>query len=89
MEGIIINFRRAVHHTYKRQMISKINGVTNKEEAKKLLGREVVWESPAKRQIKGVISAVHGSNGAVRIIFERGLPGQSLGTKIKIKNSES
>ncbi len=84
MEGLIINFRRAVHHTYKRQMVAKIKGVNTKEEALKLVGKTALWESPAKKVIKGVISSPHGSNGAVRIIFEKGLPGQSLGTKIKI-----
>ncbi len=84
MEGRIINFRRAVHHTYKRQMIAKLDGINTKAEAIKLVGKTALWESPAKRIIKGVVSSAHGSNGAVRIIFEKGLPGQAVGTKIKI-----
>lgn len=84
MEGQISNFRRAIHHTYRRQMVAKISGIDSKENAVKLIGKTVTWESPAKKVIKGNISATHGSNGSVRIIFEKGLPGQSIGTKITL-----
>ena len=57
-----------------------------KEKAKALVGKEVVWKNPSgknKIEIKGKISALHGSKGCVRVIFEKGMPGQSIGTKVK------
>ena len=38
------------------------------------------------KDYKGKISALHGKKGNVRAIFEdKGLPGQALGTKIKVE----
>jgi large subunit ribosomal protein L35Ae len=85
MEGIISNFRRSRHTTYKRQMVIKVSGVNSKESAEKIVGKKVSWTSPANKVIPGVISAAHGSNGAVRAIFEKGLPGQSISTKVLIE----
>ncbi len=85
MEGIIKNFRSAVEHQYDNQMIIVVKGVSDKEKAKELVGKKVIWTSPAKKQIKGKISAVHGNSGAVRAIFETGMPGQAISTKVSIE----
>jgi large subunit ribosomal protein L35Ae len=84
MEGLIINFRRARHHTSHTHMIVAVKGVDSKAEAEKLIGKSVVWESSAKTQIGGKVAAAHGGNGALRVIFERGMPGQSIGSKVLI-----
>ena len=84
MEGTISNFRSARHHQYDRQMVVVIDGV-DKEKAEGLVGKTVVWKSPAGKEIKGKISASHGNKGAVRVIFEKGMPGQSVGSKVKIE----
>ncbi len=57
----------------------------SKEDAQKFAGRDVVWTSPAGKKIHGKISASHGNKGLVRAIFEKGLPGQALTTKVEIK----
>ena len=85
MKGVIINFRGSHKTKYFSHMIIHIENFS-KEQAKKLVGKNVVWKSPAGKEIKGVISSAHGRNGAVRAIFEKGLPGQSLGEKVEIKN---
>jgi len=85
MEAIIANFRSARHHQYDRQMIIKVKGITTKEKAKSLVGKQVTWKSPAGKEIKGKVSAVHGNSGAVRAIFEKGMPGQAVGSKVEIK----
>lgn len=84
MDGVIINFRRGLKRTSHDHMIVEIKGVDSKAKAEKLVGRSVIWESPAKKNIKGKIVAPHGTKGAVRVIFERGMPGQSIGQKVKI-----
>ncbi len=86
MEGVLSSFRRGVRTQNTKQMIIEVEGVDSAEKAKKLIGKEVAWEAPGKNKkvLKGKISALHGRKGAVRAIFETGMPGQSLGTKIKI-----
>ncbi len=85
MEAIIKNFRMARHHQTDNQAVIIVKGVNNKEEASKLIGKIIVWKTSSGKEIKGKISAAHGSKGAVRAIFERGLPGQAVGTKINIQ----
>jgi len=85
MEAVITSFRRSKRVLSSNQMILRVGSIENKDKASKLVGKEVSWKSSAGNEIKGKISAVHGGNGAVRVIFERGMPGQSLGTKVSIK----
>lgn len=87
MKGIIVNFRGSMRIKTGNQMIVQTEGVTDKEKAKSLLGKKVTWATPGKKKntITGKVSAVHGNKGAVRVIFEKGLPGQSIGTEVKIE----
>ena len=86
MKGIISSFRRSKHRTSENQMIVKINGVEDKESAEKLIGKVLVWKTPGQKEkrITGKISAVHGSKGFVRAIFEKGMPGQALRGEVDI-----
>ncbi len=84
MEGKVIQFRRG-RHVYKEKHFILDFGLEKKQEAEKLVGKEVEWISDSGKSIKGKISSAHGNNGKVRAIFERGLPGQALTTKVKIK----
>ena len=83
MEGIISNFRQGRHHTYSNQMIVVAESLTNKEDAVKLVGKKVVWNT-GKKDITGEIRAAHGNSGALRVLFETGMPGQAIGQKVKI-----
>ena len=87
MEGIFVNFRGTNKRKKGNQMVIEISGVNSKEKAEKLVGKTVIWTSPGKekKEIKGKISAAHGNKGCVRALFEKGLPGQSLGEKVKIE----
>ncbi|MEM0231433.1 MAG: 50S ribosomal protein L35ae [Candidatus Woesearchaeota archaeon] len=84
MEATIMSFKRSKRITHNNQMILKIEGINSKEAAAKLVGKKVVWKSPAGREIHGEIRAAHGNSGAVRALFERGMPGQALFQKVKI-----
>jgi len=83
MEAIIKNFRRGRHTQTNNQMVLVIEGI-DKEKAKSLVGKKVVWKSPAGKEIKGEIKSTHGTKGAVRALFETGMPGQAIGTKVSI-----
>jgi len=85
MEGVIANYRRGRHTVHPKQCIIIFPEINTRKEANKMIGRTVVWKSPTGKELKGIISRAHGNNGAVRAHFKKaGLPGQALGTKIKI-----
>jgi len=85
MEGKIVQFRRGRKTIIERHFLIEIKGVSNKKDAEKFVGKEVEWKSPAGKKIVGKISATHGNKGVVRAIFEKGLPGQAVTTKVEIK----
>ncbi|MBN2367692.1 50S ribosomal protein L35ae [Candidatus Woesearchaeota archaeon] len=87
MEATIVSFRRGRKTQTMNQMILKADSANSKEDAEKLVGKSVKWQSPSKdkKVLSGKISAAHGGKGAVRAIFETGMPGQSLGTKADIE----
>ena len=85
MKGTIVNFRGSRRRKNFSQLIIKIDGSNNKEKAKELVSKEVSWKTVTGKDIKGKIIGVHGNSGAVRAKFERGLPGQSLGSKVEVK----
>ncbi len=84
MKGIIVNYRRSRHSAYTNHLIVEVDGVKSKDDASKLVGKKVVWTSKGGRKIRGAIASTHGRKGEVRIITEKGLPGQSVGTSISI-----
>jgi len=84
MEGVIVNFRGSRRVKSSNQMIIEA-GFDSKEKAAAVVGKAVVWKTPGSKQIKGVISSVHGNSGALRAIFETGMPGQAIGEKVVIE----
>ena len=85
MEATIVNFRRGISTQKDSHMVIQVPGTDSREKAEKLVGKKVVWKSPAGKELKGEIRAAHGNKGAVRAIFESGMPGQSLGTKVEVQ----
>jgi large subunit ribosomal protein L35Ae len=83
--GKVIQFRRGRKTVHERHFLIEIPGVDSREKAEKYAGKDVEWKSPAGKIIKGKIAAAHGTKGVVRAIFEKGLPGQSITTKVEIK----
>jgi large subunit ribosomal protein L35Ae len=88
MKGIVVQFRRGRKVIHEKHFLLDL-GMKDREEAKKLVGKEVEWKSPAGKVIKGKISSAHGNNGLVRAIFEKGLPGQSITTEVALKGTGS
>ncbi|MBI2499370.1 50S ribosomal protein L35ae [Candidatus Woesearchaeota archaeon] len=84
MEGVIVNFRGGKHTKYDNHMIIQISSVKDRENAKKLVGKTVVWKSPAGKEIKGKVSNMHGNSGCIRAIFEKGMPGQAISQKVMV-----
>ena len=85
MEAIISNFRGGRHTQTGNHMIIVVNSITSKDKAAPLVGKKVTWKNAQGTTISGKIAAAHGNKGAIRAIFERGMPGQSIGTKVVIE----
>jgi len=60
-----------------------VDGVSGKAASEKLMGKKVEWTTPSGKKILGEVTRTHGKK-AVVVRFEKGLPGQSLGTELEI-----
>jgi len=82
----VIQFRRGRKTFKPRHFLLEIPSVDTREGATKFVGKTVQWKSTGKepKKITGKISSAHGGNGVVRAIFEKGLPGQAVGSKVEI-----
>ena len=85
MEGTIVNFRGSRRVKKGNHMIIHLINVDDKDKASKLIGKKVVWKTSAGKQMNGQVTALHGNNGALRVRFDTGMPGQSIGTKVDIE----
>lgn len=84
MKARIVSFRRSKRRQNTRQVILKVEGVNSKEKTKEVIGKKVVWKSSGGKEIKGKISKSHGNSGAVRVILEKGVPGQAIGSEVEV-----
>jgi len=85
MKGVIVNYRRNRHTQRTNYMVIFIRGY-DKEKSRSLVGKEAVWVNSKGTAIKGKVTGVHGNKGSVKVLFEKGMPGQSLGTEVEIKS---
>ncbi len=87
MKGVISSFRRGRHHQTDNQMVVLVNGINDSKKARELVGKAVVFKTDAKepKEIKGKITGPHGNKGAVKVLFEKGMPGQALAKQVEIQ----
>jgi large subunit ribosomal protein L35Ae len=85
MKGTIVNYRLSRHVQKTNHMVIIIPSITTRAKASALVGKTAVWKSPKGKEIKGTVASAHGNKGAVRVIFEKGMPGQSLATSVEIQ----
>lgn len=84
MKARITDYRGGRHTQKGNQVILEVDGVTTIEGAEKIIGKEVVWSSPAGKKIKGKVSGSHGGKGKIRALMTKGMPGQAVGTEAEI-----
>ena len=86
MKATVIQFRQGRKTQKARHFLIEVEGSNSREEASKFVGKGVAWKSTGKEPtiINGKISAAHGNKGVLRAIFEKGLPGQAIGTEVTI-----
>lgn len=83
MNGVIVNYKGGKHTQVGNQMIISVENVSTKEDAEKLVGKKVIYNT-GKKDITGEIRSAHGNSGAIRVLFETGMPGQSVGKKVTV-----
>ncbi len=66
-----------------RECLVQLTDIVSSAQAGHLIGRKVIWKGE-KKQLAGRIVGFHGKNGAVRVKFKRGVPGQALGTMVEL-----
>ncbi|MFH1850323.1 MAG: 50S ribosomal protein L35ae [archaeon] len=86
MEATIAHFRQSRHTQNDNQMIV-IAGAESREKARELVGKTVTWKSSGKEPVKitGKVTGAHGNSGALKVVFEKGMPGQSIGARVTIE----
>jgi len=84
MKARITNYRRGKRTQKLNQIILEPEKAKSKEDAAKLLGKKAEWTTTSGKKLTGEITRVHGNSGAVVARFEKGLPGQAIGTEIEI-----
>ncbi len=85
MEAHVKSFRRGKNTSYDNQIIVEANGIESKEEAKEHVGKKAVYKTKKGKKIKGKVTNPHGNSGALRVRFNKGAPGQIIGSKIQIE----
>jgi large subunit ribosomal protein L35Ae len=86
MHGVLKNYRRGRNTQHPTQYIVEVDGVDTRIKAAALAGKKVSWKSPASKVISGKIMGSHGNTGAVRVKFDKGLPGQAMGNRVVVAN---
>ena len=86
MIATIVNYKRGRKTQTTNQMIIVVKDVSSKEDALKLVGKKVEYKCDGKQNktINGVIKNFHGNNGAMRVLFEKGMPGQAIGQTLEV-----
>jgi len=78
-----MNYRIGIRTQMSRECLIEFTDVGTAVKAGQLLGRKVVWKNE-NRKLIGKIVGFHGKNGAVRVRFKKGVPGQALGTAVEL-----
>lgn len=85
MEGIINSYRHGRKTQNPDQVIVITKTSTNREEAHKLVGKKVTFTTESGKKMVGEVKAAHGNKGAVRVMFDIGMPGQCIGKKVTVE----
>lgn len=81
VSGTVTAFRQS---KFKQDSYQTIVDFADPTQGEKLVGARVEWTREDGLKILGRVVARHGSNGAVRVRWNRGFPPQGLGTHVKI-----
>jgi len=81
--GTILNYRIGIGTQNPKECLIQFAHVNSASLAGQLFNRKVVWKQGNSKLI-GKIAGVHGKNGVVRVKFQKGVPGQAIGTTVEL-----
>lgn len=78
-----MNYRTGIRAQMSNECLIEVANVGNQAQAAKLVGQKVVWTN-GKSQHAGRIVGFHGKNGVIRAKFNKGVPGQAIGSVVQL-----
>jgi len=81
--GTILNYRIGIGTQNPKECLIQFAHVKSASLAGQLFNRKVVWKQ-GKVKLIGKIARAHGKNGVVVVKFQKGVPGQALGTTVEL-----
>jgi len=84
IKATVISLRRGPKTQNPYQCIIRIDGVKDRSEVTKYIGRKVVLKLP-KGEVRGTIVSPHGNSGCARVVFKRGLTGYVIGNTLLVE----
>jgi len=81
--GTILNYRIGIGTQNPKECLIQFANVNSTSLAGQLFNRKVVWKQGDTKLI-GKIRGSHGKKGVVKVKFQKGVPGQALGTKVEL-----
>ena len=81
--GKIVNYRIGIKTQNTKECLIHFENINSSVSARQLIQKKVVWNQ-GNQKITGKIARIHGKNGVVAVKFQKGLPGQALGTTVEL-----
>jgi len=81
--GTIVNYRIGIGTQKPKECLIQFAHVNSASQAGQLINRKVVWKQGDSKFI-GKIAGSHGKKGVVKVKFQKGVPGQALGTTVEL-----
>jgi len=81
--GRITNYRIGIRTQQSKECLIEFKSMDSSATGQ-LVGQKVVWTN-GKKNFIGKIMGLHGRNGMVRVRFSKPVPGQAIGTIVKMK----
>jgi large subunit ribosomal protein L35Ae len=81
--GTIMNYRIGIRTQMSKWCLIQINGENSVSKAGQLVGRKMILKF-GKNSFVGKIMGLHGKKGVVKVKFQRGVPGDAIGSRVKL-----
>jgi large subunit ribosomal protein L35Ae len=81
--GTILNYRIGIGTQNPKECLIQFAHVNSASHAGQLFNRKVVWKQ-GNTKLVGKIAGTHGKRGVVRVKFQKGVPGQAIGTTVEL-----
>jgi len=81
--GTIVNYRIGIGTQKPKECLIQFANVNSASLAGQLISRKVVWKQ-GDIKLVGKIVGSHGKKGVVKVKFQKGVPGQALGTTVEL-----